>query len=269
MGVVAVSSRSMNEVYKSAWERLAIDRERCADIDPECTPVLAFGDWQTARIVTAGLNPSEDEFWTKPIRKVGRQPLRNGQQRFLHWGNGVLDDTRLQEAFRRMRGYFRLGNAYSLWFDRYKNFLEALGAPFESGMACHTDYVSPFATRVGLSKCAANTSRLLQDFGESIWIDVLDRCPNIECVFGHGRGWRRVPRILARHSDWKHVPTEFDRKGGKSAGQHLWRSNAVLPSGRSIQVWWWRPNRDGMPFCFLSGKECGRLGSTVMKLLRA
>jgi len=163
-----------------------------------------------------------------------------------------------------MEGYFTLGNAYSLWFDRYKAFLNALAMPFESGLACHTDYVSPFATKVGISKCCAATQRLLPEFGERVWLDVLANCPNLEVVFGHGRGWRRVPTLFTGHTGWEHVPTPFDGKGGKMAGQHLIRSSGVLASGRRVALWWWRPNRDGSPLCFLSAANGAVIGKTVM-----
>jgi hypothetical protein len=259
----------MLDLYRTTWERLRIDRERCPDIDPECTPVLVFGNWRSARIATAGLNPSEDEFWTKPTFTAERQPLRDMRQRFLHWGDGTLTDDRLREAFRRMEGYFTLGNAYSLWFDRYQAFLNALGTPFESGLACHTDYVSPFATKVGISKCCPATRRLLPEFGEQVWLNALDNCPCLEVVFGHGRGWHRVPNLFTGHSDWEHVPTPFDSKGGKSAGQHLIRSSGVLPSGRRVAIWWWRPNRDGSPLCYLKASEGAVVGTMLKSTLES
>lgn len=71
---------TLRDLYVEAWERLRIDRAVCAEIDGEATPVVVFGQWQTARVVTAGLNPSEAEF-----RDKTGVPLQAERQRFLHW----------------------------------------------------------------------------------------------------------------------------------------------------------------------------------------
>ena len=256
----------MQELYGQAWERLRHDREQCPDIDPEATPVLFFGRWDTARVATAGLNPSEDEFRAKTPKGRCKPALRGDQQRFLHWGDGTLSPARLEEAFRRARGYFELGNAYWQWFGQYSEFLESLGTPFSEGMACHTDYVSPFATRTGLSRCSSRTRAMLCEFGEPVWVEVLIRCTRLEVLFGHGAGWRRVPDLLRLTGGWDAVPTPFDQKGGRMwAGKaHLLCGEARLPQdGRRLLVYWWKPNRDGAPLCFLGREDKRRLGAII------
>src|SRR5690349_20575568 len=72
-------------LYAHAWADLARLRgtpPAAAWLLPEATPVLAYGAWQTARIATAALNPSEDEFQT---RETPRRALPPERQRLLHW----------------------------------------------------------------------------------------------------------------------------------------------------------------------------------------
>ena len=183
----------MRRLYLKAWADLRDLRAISDHIDKECTPILAFGRWRTARIVTAGLNPSTYEF-RDPDQKTAtgeKCPLVGDRQRFIHWGGGRLTQTRLEEAFRRSDGYFEIGNQYAKWFNKYAEFLDALSVPFIEGRACHTDYVSPFATRVRISRCRP-AADLLEEAGFRCWLDVIERCPRVELIFGHGRGWRRV-----------------------------------------------------------------------------
>ena len=256
----------MQNLYIRAWERLREERHHLSDIDREATPVLFFGRWDAARVATAGLNPSEDEFRAKTSTDAHKAPLRGAQQRFLHWDDGELTPARLEEALRRACGYFELGNAYSRWFGQYSEFLESLGAPFSTGTACHTDYVSPFATKTGLSKCSGTTRVKLQEFGEPAWVEVLTKCTHVEVLFGHGRGWRRAPDLLRFNGDWATIATPFDEKGGRRcAGQpHLLYGEGRLGAGgRRLLVYWWKPNRDGSPLCFLGGEEKRQLGAII------
>jgi hypothetical protein len=170
---------------------------------------------------------------------------------------------RITEAFYRSEGYFELGNQYGLWFNKYKPFLDGIGASFADGTACHTDYVSPFATKCGISKCR-ETARQLLPTGEQFWLDVLNCCPRLEIVFGHGRGWNRIEKLFI--TKWEELETPFDHKGGdKWKGKtHLLFATAKHPvSGRPLAIYWWKPNRDGSPLCFLDAKEKKLLGQQV------
>src|SRR5262249_40230717 len=150
------------------------------------------GQWRSSRVVTAGLNPSEIEF-----RASGGSPLMDGQQRFLHWpADGALTEGRLAAAVARSGGYFTLGDCYPPWFHRYNAFLEGLGVSFQAGPACHTDYLSPFATRTGIAQCSGQTQRRLAAFGYPFWVEVLSAMPRTEVIFGHGNGWRAMPAQL-------------------------------------------------------------------------
>jgi hypothetical protein len=251
----------MDDLYAEAWQRLALDREQCADIERECTPVLAFGRWQSSRVATVGLNPSENEF-----RGEDGQPLSGARQRFLHWPeDGLLTQERLVLARHRAEGYFELGNVYATWFGDYTRFLEGLDVSFGGGTACHTDYLSPFATRIGIGALRSTTSRRLAEFGYGCWLQVLRQMPRLELLVGHGRGWWEVPRLL-KLSDWTGIATPYDAKGGRTkiARPFLLFARGVLPQdGRPLAVYWWRPNPDGAPLAWLTGGEKAALGALV------
>lgn len=252
-------------LYAQAWEELRELRKSCPEVDREATPILAFGQWSTARVVTAGLNPSEDEFRDKS--QVGpdglKTPLKGTRQRFLHWPKaGLLTRELREEAFRRAEGYFKLGNAYEVWFSAYNEFLSAMGATFVSGNTCHTDYVSPFATVKGVSNCGPTTIARLELTGFHYWVRVLELCPCIEVIFGHGRGWRMVEKYF--RVKLVDLSTPFDHKGGSV--RHLsWASVRLPESKRRVLLYWWHPNRYGLPLCWLSRIEKRELGEMLKR----
>src|SRR5215216_4720581 len=82
-------------------------------------PVLFFGDLLSARAVTVGLNPSDQEF----LDRQGRL-LTGAAQRFATVGSlgagsrGELSDDQCDEAIRWMRGYFDPDRpVYGSWFN--------------------------------------------------------------------------------------------------------------------------------------------------------
>jgi hypothetical protein len=145
--LVAAEAIQIRRLYRDAWQDLKRMREACSDILRQGTPILAFGRWMKASVITAGLNPSPSEFLDDDRNN---QPLRERDQRFLHWpDDGELTDARVEKAFHRSEGYFELGRYYDEWFDDYEPFLTALSRTFANGEACHTDYVSPFRHNKG------------------------------------------------------------------------------------------------------------------------
>jgi hypothetical protein len=241
----------IDELYQEAWHELARARRSIEAIERECTPVLVFGQWRTSWLATAGLNPSEMEF-----RDQGRLPLASEQQRFLHWPDDGLG---------RAERYFVRGRAYSRWFDRYTAFLEGAGASFGAGTACHTDYLSPFATTTGVGACSPAIRRKLARYGYPLWVRVLNALPQLRVVFGHGAGWQEMPGLLG-FERWTPISTPFDQKGGRTPIPRpylLFAETPLHPSGREIRVYWWRPNRDGAPLTWLNRDEAQQLGALI------
>jgi hypothetical protein len=233
---------------------------------PEFTPVLVFGRSMTARVATAGLNPSESEFLDE-----AKKPFRGDRQRFLHWKPGDLTEGLIAEAFRRSEGYFNLGNAYGKWFDLHDEFLEALRHTFATGEACHTDYVSPFVTSGGISNFEhIHGKRALGQQGLRYWVQVLGLCPHVEVIFGHGRGWNDVQeQRLFGITEWEVIETPFDNKGLRQFLPPLKFATGKLPNGgRPVLVYWWRPNRNGSPLCNLNPDDRTVLGKIIRKHAR-
>jgi hypothetical protein len=256
-----MAAADLHDLYREAWERLATERRSLHEIEPEGTPVLAFGRWRASRVVTAALNPSEGEF-----RDQNRAPLAATAQRLLHWpADDRLTGERLETAFARSEGYFTLGNCYARWFSRYDPFLDGLGASFRDGSACHTDYLSPFATRVGIAQCGRATRTHLAAYGLPLWTRVLRRMAQVELIFGHGAGWRAMPALFG-FDRWEALATAFDAKGGRSTVAKpflLFARIRLQPAGRPALLYWWRPNRDGAPLTWLNNGERGQLGRLV------
>ncbi len=258
-------ARAYEALYVETWTTLARLRAAPPTADwlvPESTPILAFGAWQTARVVTAALNPSEDEFLT-PERP--RRPLPPDARRLLHWpADGQLTLARLREARRRAEAYFVAGQAYTRWFGRYVGLLEALDAPFAGGRACQTNYGSPFTTRVGWGAVPPRIRAALAADGAALWRRLLDLLPCLEIVVGQGAGWRTVPALFGFTPDaWTPIPTPLDAKGGRAAGArpHLLH-RVVTIAGRPVDLFWWRPNRGG-PLTWLSRTDAALLGRVI------
>jgi hypothetical protein len=264
----ASAEAAFEALYREAWADLARFRQEpptAAWLLPEATPVLAFGAWQTARVATAALNPSEIEFM---LPGTPARPLPPHMQRFLHWpADEQLTPARLAEARRRAEGYFTLGHAYTGWFSGYQGLLDALEAPFQRGLACHTDYNSPFATVVGWGHTDGACRAALARHGGPFWRRLLDLLPALELIVGQGAGWRTVPALFGFTSaDWLPVPTPFDTKGGATTGlrPHL-LYHPVTVAGRPVRLVWWRPNR-GNPLTYLSRADSAHLGAIIAAL---
>jgi len=93
---------------------------------------------------------------------------------------------------------------------------------------------------------------------------VLEQLRQVELIFGQGRGWHRIEELFG--TTWRNLETPFDKKGSNSGHvhEHLLFADTSLPeSRRRILVYWWKPNRDGSPLCFLSQAEGRLLGRQI------
>ena len=105
------------------------------------TPVVSFGNSQTARVATLGLNPSKIEF----LHKTGE--LRRGAQRRLATQEslGVTDLSiaplsKVMEVLEACNAYFQQ-QPYRKWFDQLMPMLSGCDASYYDGSACHLDLI--------------------------------------------------------------------------------------------------------------------------------
>ena len=112
-----------------------------AYVVPGSTPVLSFGNAAVAEVATLGLNPSRQEF----LYPNGHE-LTDTERRFETLSSlGVsslssASEPMLRRVVNACNGYFQ-ANPYSRWFDQLEPVLQAVGASYYDGSACHLDLV--------------------------------------------------------------------------------------------------------------------------------
>ena len=251
----------IDQLYRDSWAMQSRLFGRLPLL--ECaTPVPCFGRWDTARIATAGMNPSKREF----LDERGRE-LETDERRFLHRRNSAADctDDEVADARRLAEGYFELGNDYWEWFNAFKPLLDELGLSFAEGDACHTDYVSPFATTSGIGGFASNLAQALaRDHGGiEIWQRILAVMPHLQMVVGFGAAWRDMPRIWG-FTRWREIKTEFDQNGGNSRISKPYLLHQLINCGsREIDLFWWKPYWS-IPLTWLNESEKRELAKIVV-----
>jgi hypothetical protein len=250
------------DVFREGWQvqnRLLAAPLTREWLLPIATPVLVFGRWQRAEVATVGINPFDREF----LNNQRMAPLQI--RRFLHRrAEDPVIPTQEMIATARgmMESYFETGTAYADWFRGFDPFLTGLARPFNSGLACHTDYLSPFATNLGArARTIPPTVRdsLLKD-GLVFWWKVLGLMPNLRTVVGMGKGWEIVEDILGAGS-WEGLGDLNEKRFARYQPPYLLHRWARI-GGKPIQVFWWRPHF-GDPLGGLSVSEKMVLGARI------
>ena len=108
---------------------------------PGSTPVVSFGNAQSATIATLGLNPSRQEFLDENGEELAGSSRRLATCQSL----GVEDLSRAPEdAIRQVvedcNTYFRR-NPYHRWFNQLERVLKVIDASYYDHSACHLDLV--------------------------------------------------------------------------------------------------------------------------------
>jgi hypothetical protein len=103
--------------------------------------VVAFGNAQTATVATLGLNPSRVEF----LDRAGNELTGTARRLATHQSLGVSDLANAPVATIRQvlddcSGYFQR-QPYRGWFDQLMPMVQACGASYYDGSACHLDLV--------------------------------------------------------------------------------------------------------------------------------
>lgn len=130
---------------------------------PFSTPVIAFGDWRTARVATLGLNPSPVEFTDRSGRELDGVSRRLETLSSLGARSlGELSGAQVEQVLKSCRTYFQR-QPYRRWFDDLEGVLNPLGASYYDGSACHLD-LAQWATEPAWGRLQpAARQRLLRD----------------------------------------------------------------------------------------------------------
>ena len=114
-------------------------------IVPESTPVVCFGNFPTAKVLTIGINPSSNEF--QKILEGSRVLLSEKERRLADlkylgaFSTPDLTDFQVEEVWNACISYFK-GPYYKKWFDLMETFVNIpLGASYFDGSSCHLDLI--------------------------------------------------------------------------------------------------------------------------------
>lgn len=125
--------------YVETRLRRVTPTEHC--IVPSSTPVIAFGNTQQAIVATLGLNPSRNEFQDR------HGNLLHGSQQRLETLESLevpsltdASDVKIARVIERCNSYFT-HQPYWTWFGQLEPILNAIGASYKAGTACHLDLV--------------------------------------------------------------------------------------------------------------------------------
>jgi len=116
-------------------------KPRGCNIVPGSTPVVGFGDPRNARVATIGLNPNRLEFLT-----ADGDPLPEAERRLETMQSlGVRSlltsgPQPVHRAFEACNWYFER-NPLRRWYDVLERVLNAAGASYYRGTACHLTLV--------------------------------------------------------------------------------------------------------------------------------
>lgn len=125
--------------YIEARIRRAAPASCC--VVPGSTPVVSFGNAQTATVATLGLNPSRVEF----LDGDGSELVGDLRRLATHSSLGTSDLSAapagtVAQVLADCNGYFQR-RPYRRWFDQLQPILKACGKSFYDGTACHLDLV--------------------------------------------------------------------------------------------------------------------------------
>ena len=105
------------------------------------TPVVSFGDVQSATVATLGLNPSRVEF----LDSDGQELVGSSRRLATHRSLGTSDlanmsPTLVSQVLDDCNSYFER-NPYRRWFDQLERILKICEFSYYNGSACHLDLV--------------------------------------------------------------------------------------------------------------------------------
>lgn len=157
-----------------------------SNVVPGSTPVVSFGDALSAKVATLGLNPSRAEF----LDRGGNELVEHERRLATHRSLGTSDlagasAAVVSEVFDKCRSYFSR-NPYMNWFGRLEQILNALGASYHDGSACHLDLVQWATDPTWGTLTTSCKKSLLREDAAFLETQLLHE--NIELLLVNGRG---------------------------------------------------------------------------------
>lgn len=153
------------------------------------TPVVSFGDAHSASVATLGLNPSRVEF----LDRNGNELVGCFRRLATHTSLGTSDLANapasvVGQVLKDCNAYFADDrNPYRQWFDQLELILNACGASYYDGSACHLDLVQ-WATDPTWGKLRPSTLRKrLLDADSPFLMEQLSN-ENIQLLLINGMG---------------------------------------------------------------------------------
>lgn len=177
-----------------------------SNVVPGSTPVISFGNAQTGRVATLGLNPSSREFRDKSGRELSGPQRRLATLQSLALSSlerapasaitRVLDDC---------SSYFQR-NPYRRWFDQLEPILIDCGASYYDGSACHLDLVQ-WATDPTWRHLSPEVRTELAEADGAFLLEQLQN-ENLELLLLNGSGVRKLLEDLVRCRWVEHEPID-------------------------------------------------------------
>ena len=122
------------------FERLR--RAPCSHTVKNSLPVVAFGNIETARIATVGLNPSGREYLGADGSELDGKARRFESLTSLGCvSRADLTDDQCEAALKTMRGYFESSDTVYSWFRSLERVLGGYGVSYRGGEVAHLDLV--------------------------------------------------------------------------------------------------------------------------------
>ena len=241
----------MYSTLEALIDRLDTDLIHGPDVIPWACPVPVFGDLESARVATLGINPSNQEFTDKAGKELNGESRRRfptlNSWKIGSWSKA--EKSHRDEILDSCRNYFRR-NPYRKWFDPLDAVLRLAGASYygkRPTIACHLDLV-PYATGCKWSCLGKRQQQSLMDISPET-IGVLLRDSPVRTLILNGtavvKGFRKITGLrldseemsgwLLRPESKKPVPgSAFKGVVNTLSGIELGREIVVLGFNHNI-----------------------------------
>jgi hypothetical protein len=116
------------EVFPVIIERIKRKIDTGMNVVPQTTPIIYFGNYDTAKACTVSLNPSNKEFTDNTDRLLDEKNAERlcSRKKLNRADNEELNDAEAQTVLKYCRDYFKL-RPYNMWFKPFNYFIERYG----------------------------------------------------------------------------------------------------------------------------------------------